>query len=427
MAKKVPLGLVLLALVAGVMWSPAEATQHPNPKEFTEWGWPQPYEKVSQRSIDWLKAKGWWPLIYAYQPLWLGQSVIRVAGDMGFAAKRGLEMQFVSFLAGPAVNEAIIAGKAQVGSGGPFPTTTMLSRRAPLRGLAVISYGYRHAIMVPPASPIKRPANLKGKNIGLVVGSGAEYGYVTWAKANEFDPFRDATVKNIPVPDQATMPKGLDAVVPWDPAVDLMLQERKNAVLFADTTDFMYYFGTMYVREEIVREVPDVAQAIVDMFMETVLYSRYNPKQTAEFLKKDPVIESYPFEIISSENQAYVNNLKPSWTYPFSDFIAVEGERVSRWLFQGNRIKAEVPAAEWKAYLVHDFMDRTYKKLGWRVPVQPPYFPPGTTVEALKKWVQSGSMYKQILPYHLKSPQPFPEQGDLVAPWYFAGKWYYAK
>ncbi len=427
MVKRMPLGLLVLMLVLGLVWTPTTATRHPNPKEFTEWGWPQPYEKVSEKSVKWLKDKGWWPLVYAYQPLWLGQSVIRVAGDMGFAAERGLEMQFVSFLAGPAVNEAIIAGKAQVGSGGPFPTTTMLSRRAPLKGLAVISYGYRHAIMIAPTSPVKRAADLKGKSIGLVVGSGAEYGYVTWAKANGVDPFKDATVKNIPVPDQATMPKGLDAVVPWDPAVDLMLQERKNATLFADTTDFMYYFGTMYVREEIVREVPDVAQAIVDMFIETILYSRYNPKQTVEFLKRDPVIESYPFEIIYSENQAYVNKLKPSWTYPFADYIAVEGERVSRWLVQGNRIKTEVQAEEWKAYLLRDFMDRTYKRLGWKVPIQPPYFPTGTTVERLKRWVQTGSMYKQILPYHLKSPQPFPEPGDLVAPWYFAGKWYYPK
>src|SRR5512132_3332532 len=88
-------------------------------RSYTDWGWPQPYEQVSPKSIEWLKAKGWWPLTYAYQPLWLGQSVIKVAGDMKFAQKRGLEVSFASFLAGPAVNEAIIAGKAQVGSGGP--------------------------------------------------------------------------------------------------------------------------------------------------------------------------------------------------------------------------------------------------------------------------------------------------------------------
>lgn len=394
------------------------------PRSFTEWGWPLPYERVSPKSVEWLKARGWWPLTYAYQPLWLGQSVIRVAGDMGFAQKRGLEVHFTSFLAGPAVNEAIIAGKAQVGSGGPFPTTTMLSRRAPIKGLAVISYGYRHAVMVPRGSPLKSPAQLKGKAIGLVVGSGAEYGYVAWAKASGLDPFRDLQVKNMPIPEQATMPRGLDAVVPWDPAVELMERDRKNAVIFADTTEFMYYFGTMYVREEIVREAPDVAQALVDTFVETVLYSRHQPRQTAEFLKKDPVLESYPLELIQAQNAVYVNHLKPTWTYPFVNYIAVEGDRVARWLLQGGRIKTEVAANDFQQYLMPTFMEATYRKLGWKVPAEPPYFPPGTTVGTLRDWVKRETPYKQTLPYHLRAPQPFPEPGDLTAAWSFGGKPY---
>jgi len=40
------------------------------------------------------------------------------------------------------------------------------------------------------------------------------------------------------------------------------------------------------VREEIVKEAPDVAQALVDMFVETVLYSRYQPKQVAELPRR---------------------------------------------------------------------------------------------------------------------------------------------
>jgi len=28
------------------------------PQTFTQWGWPQPYEKVSEKSVSWLKEKG---------------------------------------------------------------------------------------------------------------------------------------------------------------------------------------------------------------------------------------------------------------------------------------------------------------------------------------------------------------------------------
>ena len=69
-------------------------------------------------------------------------------------------------------------------------------------------------------------------------------------------------------------------------------------------------------------------------------------------------------------------------------------------------------------------MDATLKKLGWKIPTQPPYFPPGTTVETLQNWVRTEAQYKQLLPYHVSPAQSFPDAGDLVAPWSFAGKTY---
>src|SRR5207253_240610 len=58
---------LMLALTLAVVSPEADAQS----KSFTEWGWPQPYEQVSPKSVEWLKSKGWWPLTYAYQPLWL--------------------------------------------------------------------------------------------------------------------------------------------------------------------------------------------------------------------------------------------------------------------------------------------------------------------------------------------------------------------
>jgi hypothetical protein len=189
-----------------------------------------------------------------------------------------------------------------------------------------------------------------------------------------------------------------------------MERDRKNATLFADTTDFMYYFGTMYVREEIVKEAPDVAQALVDMFVETVLYSRYQPKQVAEFLKKDPVLEPYPLELIQAQNEMYVNQLKPTWTYPFVNYIAVEGDRVARWLFQGGRIKAEA-AEDFKAYLVPTFMDAT-PEAGWG-PTQPPYSRRHDGRDAAELGQDRGAV-QAACPTRDARPE-LPDAGDLVS------------
>lgn len=121
---------------------------------------------------------------------------------------------------------------------------------------------------------------------------------------------------------------------------------------------------------------------------------------------------------------AGVNRLTPTWTYPFVDWIAVEGDRVARWLHQGGRIKTEVTVEDFKRYLVPTFMDATYRKLGWKIPGRPPYFPAGTSVATLREWVRSETQYRQLLPYHLPAAQPFPEGDDLVAPWSVGGKVY---
>src|SRR6478609_4727403 len=66
--------------------------------KFTDWGWPEPYEQVSAKSIEWLKGKGWLPLsigFFADLPGYSGSyAVIR---DMDLLGKRGLPVKFTSF------------------------------------------------------------------------------------------------------------------------------------------------------------------------------------------------------------------------------------------------------------------------------------------------------------------------------------------
>ena len=58
---------VFAAILAMFLALPALAQQ----KKFNDWGWPMPYEKVSAKSIEWLKDKGWWPVQVAVaEPLW---------------------------------------------------------------------------------------------------------------------------------------------------------------------------------------------------------------------------------------------------------------------------------------------------------------------------------------------------------------------
>ena len=79
---------ILAGIALAVLWSgmvPAAA------QSFNDWGWPQPYEKVSEKSIAWLKQKGWWPLAVGWQGPFSGQNTVNVVMDKaGLLEKRGL-------------------------------------------------------------------------------------------------------------------------------------------------------------------------------------------------------------------------------------------------------------------------------------------------------------------------------------------------
>ena len=87
----------------------------------TAWGWPLPYERVSDKSMQWLKDKGWWPIQVAFQAPWSGQNTVNIVMDrQELLKKRGVEAKWQAFPSGPAINEVVVSARFQVGSGGNF-------------------------------------------------------------------------------------------------------------------------------------------------------------------------------------------------------------------------------------------------------------------------------------------------------------------
>jgi len=411
-------------LLWGCLTSAATAA---DPK-WTEWGWPLPYEKVSDKSVQWLKSKGWWPLTYGYSSTWVGEfTAPMLISANKLAEARGLAIEMRPFLAGPPQNEGIISGALQVANGGELPITTLVSRKAPVRSVGMIWTAVQEVqIMVPLASTMQKPTDLKGKTVGVVIGSSGEFGIVQYAIGHGLQPGKDFTVTSMPIPDQMTLPAGIDAVAPWCPTPRMMAKYLKNARYFADTGEYYFGWGSLHVREELIQNVPDVVQAIVDMNIEALLWSRLYPDKAVDIMVSEPALKGYPRALLAEENDVWVNHMKPTFFYPFVDVYATAGLTVAKWLHVNGRIKDLATEDSYRAYFkdAPTLVNRTYEKLGWKIPKDPPYLPKGTTVKELQAMVLAGKPLNLIRPYTLEAPQPWPEPSDLVRPWYFAGKTY---
>jgi ABC-type nitrate/sulfonate/bicarbonate transport system substrate-binding protein len=429
--------LMTLALIVVAQLGPATVVHAQ--QQFTEWGWPLPYQKISDKSVNYLKEKGWWPLKWAYQPPWMAEATIPwIIKKMELAKKRGLELEFLGLLAGPNINEGLASGKFAVGNGGNFPVTSLLDKKVNVKSAGIIWTPLdEHPILVHLDSKITKPKDLEGKSVGLVVGSSAEFAFVGYAQAQGLD-MSKVSLKPMSIPDQATFPAGIDAVVPWAPTPTLMTKYRKNAKVFADTGPYQLYWGDVHVRTELVENCPDVVQALTDMAVEALLWGRTRPKEATDIVKQDPYLESYPWQLLYDENVTWMSRLKPTWIYPYAAIYAHEGARIAKWLYERDRIKHKLTEQDYLDYFAPGvkFMNNTFKKLGWKIPSIPPYFAKGMTMEKFMeglsagdrdkaKWIQLRVLQSRFnFPYRMKENQPWPEKGDLEKPWKYEGKTY---
>ena len=407
---------ILAALLSGIV--PASA------QSFTDWGWPQPYERVSQKSVDWLKQKGWWPIGVGWQGPFSGQNTINVVMDKaGLLEQRGIEAKFHVFAAGPDVNEAVASARVQVGNGGNFPFTSLLDRGVPVKAIAVVAPNLKHSTVVPLDSNIKKLADFKGSNppatIGIVTGSSAEFYFTQAAEVVGLQIGKDVILKNMPPSEQILMAKGIGAVVPWEPSVTIITENRKTGIEVDTIFPYNFYEGRFYVRQELIDNVADVVQSISDAFMEATLWIRLNPDKAADLLAAEPMLKTFGKELLLQQTKLYNNLYKPTYSYPFAAMWGEEDARIAKWLKERNRLTKALTANDYEASFDTRFMEKTYQKLGWKIPTRAPFLPPN--------W--PGKIGQLPYPEYanaltLKEPQRWPEAGDLTRPWTFNGNTY---
>ncbi|MBS0446325.1 MAG: hypothetical protein JSR59_10290 [Proteobacteria bacterium] len=377
------------------------------PAKTSEWGWPQPYEQIGAKSVEWLKGKGWWPLrmgiqaYYASVPLW---------GPLKLAEARGLALETPYFVFGAQQNEAAVAGNLQANIYGSFPFVSYLLRsKAPMKVIGNGAINLRTALLVPLDSPVKTIDDFTKlghkPTIGLVAGSVSEFYLQSALRARNIKP-ADVVLKTLAPADMLLMPEGLDGVVQWDPFVTLMAESRKNARIVDTAYPYNFVHGVMALSEEIIANAPDVAQALADMYIEGLLYTRHDPTRARALLKQQEAFRFFG----DTEMNVLINaavRYKPTMTYAFPEFWATEDEQVTRWLADTGRIQRALPKAELVAAFDPRFLANTYAKLGWKVPTEPPWLPAG--------W--KGTVGKAPYPAYRTPedpPQPWPEPSDLA-------------
>lgn len=397
----------------------ATSTQAEAATVATEWGWPTPYEKVSPKSIEWLKAKGWWPLQVAWNPLWSdGNVVLFVMQHYKLLEKRGIEVQYPSVLTAGLMNEVFIPGKVQIAQAGSLGLLRLIDLKIPTA--AVCTYpAQRQAFLVPPDSPLKNGLkDIKGGKVlgrpavcGVTIGSTNHLGLLIAAKVLGLTEGKDYILKNTGPAEIITMPKGIDVTAIWEPNVISMTEIRKNARILESVDTYEVFNGYSYARGELEQGAPDVLQAYTDAFIEARLIARHDPDGVLAAFAIHPSQRGRDPVLIKKDAEIHVFNPKPTINYPFENsrgfWISLEAYQAGV-MADAGILQRRYTDTDFKAVLRNQYLGRTFAKLGWAIPKSPGFLPTDWHGMAGKPpYPPYGLMYM--------GKQPFPETGDLAA------------
>jgi sulfonate transport system substrate-binding protein len=144
------------------------------------------------------------------------QALLTAAGQLKDVKYKVTWAQFTS---GPPILEAINAGSLDFGAVGNSPPVFAAAAGSKISIVAVSEKGVGgQAIVVPPGSPIKTPADLRGKRVAVAKGSSANFHLLAVLKKEGLS-FTDIQPQYLQPPDAlAALSSGkIDAWAIWDP------------------------------------------------------------------------------------------------------------------------------------------------------------------------------------------------------------------
>jgi NitT/TauT family transport system substrate-binding protein len=208
-----------------------------------------------------------------------------IAYEKGFFKQQGLDVTLVSgtldeLKAGLASGEFTVAN-------GDFQFFPSIQQGLDLKIIGGLHQGCIK-VVVPPNSPIKSVADLKGKRIGIDEPGGTPQAITSVALANAgIDPTKGVTWVTYPL-DQLTtaVTKGeVDAFAAWDPYGAQAIKDDNYSNLVDIATDplfkgksccFLYASGTA------IKNDPGKVEALARAYQEADTWIAANPKETAE-------------------------------------------------------------------------------------------------------------------------------------------------
>lgn len=214
-------------------------------------------------------------------------TVLTLAVEKKLFEAEGLRVELKGFPAGPAMLPALAAGEIDIAWMGEFPTTSGYANGLPIEVFLVPHMHKSHIRVIGnPASGVKTLADLKGKKVGVSIGSTSHHHLLRAIAMAKLTP-RDVTLVNLAPANMvpAYLSGQVDAIVTWEPGAGEV--EARGGIRLATTESLGTITGILWVaRSEYVRKNPQDVQKFLRAWEKATDEYRRNPAESMKYEAK---------------------------------------------------------------------------------------------------------------------------------------------
>ncbi len=220
-----------------------------------------------------------------------------VAKQMGWFEEEfknaGIPIEYNKFISGPPIIEAFNGGRLDVGQAGDQPSIQAKANNIDIKVIGIFCKGIftpaakYTSVVVPTGSDIKSIKDLKGKKVGVSVGTNYHKVLLYFLKYHGLT-VNDITLVNMDNVNirAAIASKNIDAGVLGEPYV-ATLEYDKLGHKIDDRTDIKPVYNAIIADNEFAKKYPHVVQRILKVYDKAAKWVAENPQQAIELVAKD--------------------------------------------------------------------------------------------------------------------------------------------
>lgn len=232
-------------------------------------------------------------------------ALMYIAFAKGYFAEEGLDASPQPHAFGKVALEAVIGGKADLATVGDTPIVFAVMNGKKITTLAVIQTSNRNeAIVARRDRGVGKPADLKGKKIGVTLGTTGDFFAYSFLL---FHGINGKQVKRIDMrPDEMAGALGagsVDAVSTWNPTLKKVQKELgRNGVIFFGENLYTETF-CLAAMQEFVKKNPDSIKKVLRALVKAETFVQQHPEESrrlvADFLKTDKAVLDETWDIFT--------------------------------------------------------------------------------------------------------------------------------